>query len=521
MKTHSAKLTLAAWFAGVMALAGSANAATVEVTADDMRLSDAIALAFADETPAIINIHVNALTASDEQIYIDKPITINGDADGDGIPCDLVVDMEGIRAAEDIGITIDHLGNQVRSYLEVQTAGDVIINDIRIRPDADGRFASHPNVVTAIRTGKPVEASDVGNYTFTNVQVTGADASGVALPLDTDADLFNSTDVRRWGGQSGNEGPHSNHGAIYITDAGAGTSHVILDNCRAGLTHSIALNIAAGGGSTTKVYGGVFGHSARDGIRISGTGVTVKGTAEDRVRVVRTTHVGGAAAHGVEVVNEAQVDLLEYIDIAGNNTANLLAIRGGNTSLVQYVRGLGKFAPESPDTRNHALYFSGSGFANILNCTFHGMGDALRHPLGMGAEYSGAAIVTNSIFTAQAPGFAVHVPTPNPFSLVNCAMPTDTQVGETLGDIAVTGDSPALVLVSPFYESPQYMLTMADYDWSDNQGAGVAGNGPGNANVLRPSNPNYQTAATDNNPLNGGAGAPVANIDPSDWMLMQ
>lgn len=106
----------------------------------------------------------------------------------------------------------------------------------------------------------------------------------------------------------------------------------------------------------------------------------------------------------------------------------------------------------------------------------------------------------------------------------NCGIPTDGTVGESLATPPFSGAgavSPSLTVNNAVSASPQYLLTLADYDWSDNQGASNPLNGAGNRNVLRPSfaNAAYLTSSSTGGRLTGGAGPDLAGID--DWMMME
>ena len=79
--------------------APAANAITVTIdgVSSPTLLSDAINTALsANDGNAIVDIKVDSLPTADRQIVINKPITINGDADNNGVPCDILVDINGI-----------------------------------------------------------------------------------------------------------------------------------------------------------------------------------------------------------------------------------------------------------------------------------------------------------------------------------------------------------------------------------------------------------------------------------------
>jgi len=512
------------------ALAASAPAAIIDLDGTTYKtLSEAVAAAYANEDGAdIINIKVNALpTADTGWIVLDKPIIINGDAengDGDGTPCDLIADngaIAALAAQTDIG----------KAYIVVNAPGDVFINDLRIHPLVDGVFNRSPNQqVLGIRCQRPISGTDTGHYTFKNVEVSGSDASGNFINLATGADLYNQTDVKHWAGDNRGDNYALLNGVIQLDDTGAGVYDTVLDHCKAGLGYGSALNMNAGAG-THQVLGGAYGHCGRDGIHVQGPGVTIRGTHDDRVRIIRSTNISAANSHGFEMHGGSEVSLLEYVDIAGVNTANCISVSGGHLAKMSFVRAMGKF---TTDTNNHVVYVNGATTQVDLveNCTFNGnsTGNFGYVPFQVMSTVPNSIEFKDSIFTCSAPD-ASSTPPPGtvtlqpvltpPFSFTCCALPNDGYAGESLASTPLAGDGAATAIQTGIVSaSPHYALTLSDYDWSDNQGAGIAGNGPGNANVFRPTNPVYNNAASGGARLNGGAGAAAAGIDASEWMLM-
>jgi hypothetical protein len=516
-----------------MLVTGGAHAITVTIDgiSSPTLLSDAVDTCMtAGAGPHVINITTDQLATADRQVVITQPITINGDADNDGIPCDILVDMTGIRNGIDAGI------NGYKSYIEIQAAGLVDINSINIHPNADGAYAnldnSPVNNVSGIRVFRPVLAADTCTYNFRNVGVSGSDANNSYLSLGTANDLFSTAGVKRWsglGGDAAGEGNHIKHAALhYAEDAliGAGSIVSTVDHCEMGLSKGCAVSIATSN-TVVQILGGVFGHCARDGIRIEDGGeLTVQGTASDRVRVVRSANVSGGNVHSIEVVG-GTVPLIEYVDVAGESTANGLALRDGTVNTINYFRSLGKFPETSPN--NHGIIIA-SGNMNvgfITNTTVHGVGTPIGDPLGINAAVTNPVVIQDTIFTTSRLDETINVGsiTTGIVEFIHCALPTDGVVNESMANPPITGPGAtaeaAIILDDPIYVSPQYLLTLADYDWSDTQGADNPLNGAGNHNVLRPSNEAYLTAASNGGVLTGGAGPVLASIDAGTWMLME
>jgi len=509
--------------AGIAALSSHGSAMTLDITdGTTYTLSAAVAEVYAsDDGPDIINLNVSSLPTADGQVLLNQPITINGNANNRNSPdnyCDLLADAANIQlsATQDVG-------QAGKAYIEINAPGDVNLNNLKIHPNANGKFAGTSNVgtiVAGIRMFNP--DSGTGNYNFTQVLVSGSDGNGTFVPPDSGADLYNTPDMMHWGGFNGAQ--HVNtilYGIIQAQNGtGPGIFNILLDHCQCALGYGGALNINSTGG-TTLVKGGVYGHCGYDAIHVQSTSVTLQGTHDDRIRVVRcaNTTATGRNAHGVEVMGD--VDLMEYIDSENLFTANNFNFQSGHTKMMRFCRALGKF-----DTGpNESVYIAGATTAvdYIEDCTFVGSGNNFV-PFHITSGVVSPVIVKDCIFSSESSGTVI-LDSPAALTFINSAFPTDGLTSETLNDPPITGLSVTASFTpsytdAPYNASPHYILNRLSYDWSDAQGSGQNGNGAGNANVLRPSNPAYQTASSTSGPLNGGAGAPAAGIDSSDWMLM-
>lgn len=513
--------------ASLATLAVPGDAATVELDGTNITtLSAAVTAAYADSEPAVVNVTASSLTVADsEQIILDQPITINGDFNNDG-PCDVLVDTASIGNA-----STTNVGKNFKHYIEVFADGVVNISDLRIHPNSDGNFGPNAQddlLVGALKVARPT--TGIGTYTFTRLEVSGSDSSDAFVDLATGDDLYNMEGVKKWGGHSSqNDQRFRARGTVQVEDYdGTGVANTIFDHCKFGLTYSAAFNLNMDAG-THQILGGVFGHSARDAIHVQGTGVTIKGTHDDRVRVVRSTNIAAANSHGIEAFNGADIDLIEYVDIAGVNTANCLSIQNGaHIAMIRYVRAMGKF---TKDTNNHCVYITGDtcDVDAIENCTFHGnsLGNLGLIAMDIRPNVTNPIAVKDSIFTSENDGTNfgfVNVGPTDPAALPtfeNCALPSDSLLGESLGTPPIAADPSVTIDTSTCINtSPHYALTLDDYDWSDNQGAGQPGNAAGNANVYRPTDTAYETAGSGGTPLYGAAGEPGAGIAISEWMLM-
>lgn len=465
--------------------------------------------------PRVINITTDAIPVADSEVVINVPMTIEGDADGNGVKCDILVDIASI-----LGST---KGLADKSYLEVQAStGTVTINNLKIHPNADVATAS----VDGIRAYRPANAGEVGNYVFNNVWVSGSNSSDQYVSLETSADLYGMAGVKRWSIDPGT-GANTGQAVIQLTKVGNGVYNAELNNCHAGLGKQSAMNIPAEGG-TVIVKGGLYGHSNRDGVRVSGTSVTLTGSRTNRLRVVRVPYSSGRDAHGVEI-EAAKMDKIEYVDVSCITSGNSFKFSGtgGFTTVMQYCRALGKLDAGA----NATFYATGtSRVDNIRNCTFVGGGNNYN-PLETASAYTGSIKFYDCIFASENLGYirADNSYTTDPRVLTNCAIPTDAFAAESLNATTpvqntVTGQSANLPqMTSTVTVSPHFAKLRADYDWTE---AAVSIDGSnssaGNQQVLLPTNTAYRNAASNGADLSGGAGG---NLDGSssvrDWSSFQ
>jgi len=517
---------------GLVAMATAGHAVTINVDGiNHATLSSAVAAAYqTDDGPDIINITTNTLSLADpNQIILDKPIVINGDAEntgaGDGVPCDILVDMGGIRDAADAGLPY-------KSYIEVQVAGSVDINNIRIRPNANGSYAAIANEiannVSGIRVHLPAGSGELGNYTFTKVAVTAArGAANNYVAMDDGADLF-ANNTKKWAGLNGsNDLNIAKHAAFHLSSeaGGLGSVKLVLDHCHIGLSRGCGLSVNGPVSEPARVdleiKGGVYGHTARDAIRIANATAKIQGTQNDRVRVLRAANIAADNSHSIEIIDSI-VPIIEYVDSAGCNTANGFSIRGAATNVTEiaYCRGMGRFLQPAENITNEQLYMTGNSRVDLIrDCTFHGLG---ANPNPVHINSAGLPLIfRDCIFTSDNSGTVrVSAAEPNIVTLTNCALPTDLVTSETLANPPLSGAG-IPVVVSPVSVSPLYQLTLSGYDWSDAQGVGNPSNGAGNKNVLRPSNSAYNSASSTLGTLTGGAGPDsTAGIEEAVWMLM-
>lgn len=499
-----------------MSLQGHALTVTVDQTTT--KLSEAVAAAYAaDDGPDIINIMVDNLAMDTTEIVLDKPITIVGDADGDGVKCDILVDVTTI-------ISAPHVGIESRCYLEIQSPGDVVISDLKIHPNFDNVVSGTGNadtLVDAIRFNRHVDDTTTPTHVLNRVWVSGSDSADNYVPLDTAADLYNQAGVKRWSRQSGS----SAHGVINVAkDAtmGFGSYNAELIDCHAGLGMGEALNIPAEGGHVT-VSGGLYGHSGNNGIRVSGAVVSLTGSATNRLRIVNVPNINSSNSHGIFNAT-ATFDKVEWVDIASINTGRNIQINGGIPMHLENCRLMGKLTP----TANAVLYNTHVMSTVIAEDTTIVGAGSNYNPFEIQPDNDANHIFTDVIFSSEGLGQIRNRNIDNVGSITftNCALPVDGAAGESLNVTEPVFQDP--VLTSPNYTqtgtvtvSPNYMLTVTDYDWSEAQGEGKPGNARGNANVLRPSNPAYANAASDGGALTGGAGPAAAGVDASVWMLME
>jgi hypothetical protein len=503
----------------LLPVAASAVTVVVDGNADNpgagtfQKLSSAVA--YVQSTgpgPHTINIIVDQLPVADGEVVINTPMTINGDADGNGVKCDILVDMAGILALA------TSAGNVEKCYIEVQTAGTVNINNLKIHPNADASGTAAANSVDGLRAYRPVNVGEVGNYIFDHVWFSGSNESNQYVDLDTGDPLYlvAGKGMKRWCFAS--TGASAVGGVFQLTRAPdpGGTYNAELIHCMAGISGNNAMNIPAEGGGTVVVTGGLYGHCARDGIRVSGTGVTLTGSPTNRLRVVRSTSVSAGDGHTVEI-DAGSIDLMQYVDAAGCNTSQQFKFgNAGSVTLMQYCRGLGKLSPVGNNHTN--LVNSTFQLNNVRKCTFVGTfgGTNSQHPFTSQGGFNGEAKFYDCIFTSDDVSAYIqadNVDTVGGITLLDhCGIPTDGVVGESLADPPIrnlsAGQSANIPTpINPVNVSPGFIKKVADYDWSQ---AAVSEDGSnplaGNPDVYRPSNTAYRNAASDGTHLTGGAG---------------
>jgi len=489
-----------------------ANAATITIDGSTVtKLSAAVAQVQAmGSGPHVINITTDNII-DDAPVYITQAVTIVGDADGNGNKCDILVDISALR---DVSSPAPGTATE-RAYITVQTTATVEISDLQIHPDEDGVESADPadQKVDAVRLLKALETG-TGQYNFRRVFISGSDADNKYVPLDTGDDIYSLTPKKWSGGATGNS-------VVQASNQGSpGTYGVLFDHCHIGLGKASAMNFITSGAGQRRIVGGVFGHCGTDGIRASGTAVRIQGTVTDRVRVIRSTNISGGDAHAIEAAG-GNIPLLEYVDIACFNTANALKLASNGIINGNYIRVLGKYNSGN----NAAAYLTGTGQFTLTNSTVVGYGNN-NNPYQADANFAGTSTLRDCIFTSQNLGQMIFSRTAagtNVPVVEYCAIPTDGTTSESLHtSTPLTGNiAESVTPVNSVTVSPNYMLTLEDYDWSDNQGANQPGNGAGNRNVLRPTNTAYAAASSVAGFLTGGAGpAAPASISADIWMLM-
>lgn len=299
-------------------------AATIELDGSRIAtLSEAVAAAQAeDDGPHVINITIDKLPKPDGEVVITEPMTINGDADGNGTKCDILVD---VAAIQQLPVSA---GLELKSYLEVSAPGKVEISDLMIHPNADGA-AEDAAFVDGIRLYSPPLETDRGEYILNRVWVSGSDRNkgDAYVSLESTDDLYNTPGIKRWSRQHGK----ANRGVIHLEkvrpdgEGEKGQYSSVLNDCHAGLGRGPAVNIVADTG-THKVIGGVYGHSGKEGFRISGETVTLTGSPEKRIKVLRVPNeIGKGRKKGggdaVTITMDAHVDMMEYVDASALNNA--------------------------------------------------------------------------------------------------------------------------------------------------------------------------------------------------------
>jgi hypothetical protein len=495
----------------------TAPAKTLSITDPNTKLSDAVADVYAlDDGPDVIDIMVDKLSTDTTEIMLNQAITINGDADGNGKKCDILVDVTAIRGALNVG-------DEMKCYLEIESPGDVVINDLQIHPNRDNTVTGagdNANLVDGIRFNRQADASTTPTHTLNRVWVSGSNAADEFVRLDTADDLYTSGGLKHWSRQSGS----SAHGIIHIGKAstlGTGDFNVVLNNCHAGLGFGDALNIPAEKGHVT-VNGGLYGHSGGHGIRVSGDTVSLTGSHTNRLRILRVPNVGGQDKHAIFSAT-GTFDKVEWVDIASMNTGRNLQVNGGIPVPMANCRLMGKLGN---NTNPILLMTNNTSCVNMVDCTIVGSGGAAS-PFEAPNGTTAVSTFTDCIFTSENLGQINNNNDDTTGALIftNCALPTDGVSAESLNQTtpisldAGLEATPNYTVTAPVTVSPMYMLTRDDYDWSEAQGEGKPNNSKGNTNVYRPSNPAYKGAAT-NGDLVGGAGDFPAGIDAAEWMLM-
>jgi hypothetical protein len=463
--------------------------------------------------PHAINITTNTTPNADGQILINTPMTIEGDADNDGNKCDILVDLAGIAAASNVG-------QAERCYIEVQTSGSVTIRNLKIHPNTDATQTG-AGAVNGIGLYKPALVGETALYTLEKVWVSGSDSSNVYIPLDTGTDIYANAGVKRWSrdvsGSTNTSLSDSWASIVLATGTGVGDYSANIINCHAGMSRSTALSVNNPTTSVT-ITGGLFGHSFRDALHVTSATLTLTGTARNRVRVLRTPHVTGRDAHGVEC-DGTTVTKMEYVDVECMSSGNGFKFTGqGIATLVQYCRALGKFDAGANST---VFVIGGFQLPDVRKCTFVGSGNDYR-PIQVDANTAGNINFTDTIFTSEnlAAIAAGNADTLGGIqTLTNCATPTDGTAAESLTVATpITNTSGAFLptTLNSVTASPQYMLTRTAYDWSEGavsiDGSSISA---GNPNVLRPGNAVYATAATGGASLVGGAGPLPSGV--GDW----
>ena len=497
------------------------NAAIIEVDGTNIAtLSAAVNQAkTTPDGPHTINITAANIT-DNAPVYITEAITINGDPNGTGNKADILVDIPALRAAAPPSAAAP----DNRAYIVIETTGVVEISDLKIHPNEDGTddIDNDALKVDAARLLKPA-AEGNGEYNFRRVFISGSDENNEYISLETGDNIYD-TAAKKWSG--GNTANAVIQMSNQRAAGGTGTYGVLLKDCHVGLGKGPGINSPVTGGNARRIEGGLYGHVGRDGISVSGTQVQIVGTPDNRVRIVRPASIGGLNAHGLEIRAGGRIAQLYYTDVATWKSANALKAEGGDSRFVdiQHLRVLGKhLTPEEPGI-NAAVYLQNTIRLTMTNSTVHGSGS---HPTPLeshNSNFGGQVAIEQSIFTSQFGGqmHTHRTGTEIPYSVKDGAVAIDGTANESLQLAApIVGNNSDGIFTNNINESPNYQLTLDDYDWTDRQGADNPLNGPGNNNVLRPTNPAYLTAGPGGTPLYGGAGPSLASIAPEVWMLME
>lgn len=329
--------TLLSAFAVLALLAGQTpvSAATVDVDGNSVKtLSAAIAQAeAADDGPHVINLKTDALSTADGPIIISEPVTINGDGNSNGEKCDILVDIAGIQNSPPDEILLG------RAYIKLHSAGSVIINDIKIHPNADGNTNAESDFVDAIRVFCPSGRNQTGNYELNRVWISGSDKNNGYISLENETDLYNQQGNKLWSRQAS----LGNRGIIHCANRKAnnkeaeerGEYNLTLNDCQVGLGRGVAFNFTSSSG-THKISGGLFGHCGAEAIRIAGNTISLTKSSDSRLKVIRAVNNSNAAQNSniISFSPKAGVDKIDGMDVMLNpgSTAKLETIFPGSIS---------------------------------------------------------------------------------------------------------------------------------------------------------------------------------------------
>jgi hypothetical protein len=452
-------------------------------------LSAAVADVQANSSPPnIINVTADALD-DNTQIVITTPMTINGDADGNSISADILVDFNtttgiGAEAATGAGLA----SPEVKEYIELAVDGAVVISDLRLHPSEGGNTGS--KLIDAVGFYRP--ASGTGEYTLNNIEASCSSSSVYQDPLTGD-DVYYASGAARWYAYTSSRGIFN-----LRDDGGAGDYNATLNNCVAGAARQYNLNIMHTTGTNT-INDGVYACAGVDNINVTGTAIFT-GSETDRVRAYLGNRSSGGT--GITIGPGAVVDM-SWVDVANTtpingNTGSHISLEGDASVTMQYVRA-GNFNP--PATwGGSALRIAVSAELTANDSTFHAgseTGDASNcpNPVVIAASHvTGNVDFTDCIFTsADDPGGVVLLDGSSAYTLDYCALPTDSASPEAL--LTANPVSGTATVTNSVSVSPNYWTT--SFDVGD----------PDNISYLRPNNEaNYNAADSGGGPLTGGAG---------------